>query len=276
MASRRPLVNVSGSIRELPTGDTLPGVRELLTAARTYYVRTDGSDSNTGLANTAGGAFRTIQRVADVVLPLDFAGFTVTAQIADGTYTDGAVFTRTLNGRVLIQGNASNPGSVVISTTASCIASSGSGTDVTVSKCQLQSSSISALVGTSGGFITGADNIYGACGYAHVAATVRGQVVISGTAQIVGNAPSFANLDNGFLDTTLVAFTLTGSRSFITAFIYAGSLSYARIVLPTFTGSATGPRYITAGNSMINVNGAGESFLPGNSSGTRTSGGEYA
>ncbi len=276
MASRRPLVNVSGSIRELPAGDTLPGVRELLTAARTYYVRADGSDSNTGLSNTAGGAFKTLQRVAEIVVPIDFGGYTITVQLADGTYTDSAVFTKTLNGRVSIVGNASSPSNVVISTSASCITSSGAGTDVTVSKCQLQSSSVSALVGTNGAYITGTDNIYGVCAFAHVAALLRGQVVITGTAQIIGNAPSFANLDNGFLDTTLVAFTLTGSRSFAAAFIYAGSLSYARVVLPTFTGSATGSRFTTAGNSMINVNGAGDSFLPGNAAGTRTSGGEYA
>lgn len=253
-----------------------PSVRIQLTAARTYYVRPDGNDSNTGLVNNAGGAFKTIQRAAEIVIPLDFGGYVVTVKVADGTYTDSALFTKTLNGRVIIVGNVSNPSNVVISTTASCITAFGNGTDVTVSNCQLQSSSVSALVGSNGASITGTDNLYGACGFSHVAALVRGQVVITGTAQIIGNAPSFANLDNGYLDTTLVAFTLTGSRSFAAAFIYAGSLSYARMVLPTFTGSATGSRFTTAGNSMINVNGAGDNFLPGNAAGTRTSGGEYA
>lgn len=46
-----------------------------------YYVRTDGSNSNTGLANTAGGAWLTIQKAASILV----AGDIVT--VGNGTYT---------------------------------------------------------------------------------------------------------------------------------------------------------------------------------------------
>ena len=56
-------------------------------------MRTDGSDSNTGLANTSGGAFLTLQKAWNAILTLDLNGFTVTVQIGDGTYTAGVSMT---------------------------------------------------------------------------------------------------------------------------------------------------------------------------------------
>jgi len=59
------------------------------TADITYYVRTDGSDSNNGLANTAVGAFKTIQKAVNMV-PVQI-GHVVIINIAAGTYPENVV-----------------------------------------------------------------------------------------------------------------------------------------------------------------------------------------
>jgi hypothetical protein len=121
-------VTVSGS-GTVMTVDV--GGREILAADRTYYVRTDGSDSNNGLANTSGGAFLTVQKAVETVQALDFGGdpeIQVTIQIADGTY-DGKIRLGNLTGfpssktstgtndqlqYVLIQGNDTTPANVIL------------------------------------------------------------------------------------------------------------------------------------------------------------------
>ena len=69
------------------------GGREIITAPRTYYVRTDGNDNNNGLTNSAAGAFLTWQHAVDVVRnKVHLNGFTVTIQAGgtNGTFT-GAI-----------------------------------------------------------------------------------------------------------------------------------------------------------------------------------------
>ena len=98
--------------------------REMLTANRTYYVRTDGSDSNDGLANTSGGAFLTIQKAIDIVggagrvdLQRDDLG-------ADGTYTGTNAIKRFVGaGRCTIEGDGNT--TIVNPTAASCFSLDG-------------------------------------------------------------------------------------------------------------------------------------------------------
>src|SRR5581483_3802132 len=96
------------------------GGRELLAANRTYYVRTDGSDLNNGLANSAGGAFLTLQKAADTVYgKLDLNGFDVTIQMGNGTYSGGVVADgpQVGKGKITFKGDSLNPSNVLISTT---------------------------------------------------------------------------------------------------------------------------------------------------------------
>lgn len=51
-------------------------------SAVTYYVRTDGNDSNAGTANTSGGAWLTIQKAASTVVAGD------TVEVQAGTYAE--------------------------------------------------------------------------------------------------------------------------------------------------------------------------------------------
>ncbi|WP_339267385.1 hypothetical protein [Paenibacillus sp. FSL R5-0470] len=56
------------------------------TADITYYVRTDGNDNNTGLVNTAGGAFRTIGKAVSVIPQI--VNHVVSIKVAIGTYPE--------------------------------------------------------------------------------------------------------------------------------------------------------------------------------------------
>lgn len=56
------------------------------TADITYYVRTDGNDGNTGLGNTAGGAFKTIQKAIDMIPK--YVVHSVNINVSAGTYNE--------------------------------------------------------------------------------------------------------------------------------------------------------------------------------------------
>jgi hypothetical protein len=78
----------------------ITGLREVLTDDRTYYVRTDGNDDNDGLANTAGGAFLTVQHACDVVAELDFNNdpdVLVTIQVGAGTFSGQIILPNLIN-----------------------------------------------------------------------------------------------------------------------------------------------------------------------------------
>lgn len=93
--------------KELFIGNGSGGNTPVITATTadiTYYVRTDGSDSNNGLANTSAGAFKTINYAISVIMQMD--NHTVNVNIAAGTYAE-TVSLKGFSGRGTIALNAS-------------------------------------------------------------------------------------------------------------------------------------------------------------------------
>lgn len=255
--------------------------RELLTADRTYYVRTDGSDSNTGLTNTAGGAFLTIQKALDVVeTTIDIGGYDVTIQVGDGTYT-GAVVIRTMTGggTLTIQGNNSTPSNVLISTTsASGITVSGTLTTLTYVKDLkiTTTTSGSSIYHNGNGTLECSGLVFGACAYIQIH-TVKSTAVIklTGTNTVNGSSVICMAVETGSIYTDGSTLTFSGTPAWSYAGLLATRLGVIAIYSTTISGSATGTRYVVEANAVIHTAGGGANYFPGNAAGSSSTGGQY-
>ncbi len=259
----------------------LDGAREVLPANRTYYVRTDGSNSNNGLSNTSGGAFLTLLKAADAIATLDFNGFTVTVQIGDGTYTGTCVVPVTVGqsatSKLVFKGNTTMPGNVVISVTGGDCFSSVAGARALIQDMELRTTTSGSGINAGGvGSELQWSNIrFGACAANQVLAQGGALATCVGNYSIVGNAVQHLNSDRGLIEIGSKTVTLTGTPAFSVAFVNA-SQGHVRAFLNTYTGSATGSRYRAVLNGTINTFGAGATALPGDAVGTTATGGQYA
>jgi hypothetical protein len=253
------------------------GVREQLAANRTYYVRTDGSDGNNGLANSSGGAFLTIQKAIDTVAALDLSIYNVTIQAADGTY-GGAVLVSAPwvgSGTVTLQGNTSTPANALLSTGANDCITVGSGGTLTVTGFKLTNSG-AFLLHASSGSIRFSLLTFGACGSQQLRVTDGGRISAAGNYAIDGGAGNhWSAVSNGIVRVQSKTITLTGTPAFSTAFANADLSSTVLVNGNTFSGAATGARYSATNNAVISSGGAGATYLPGNAAGSTGAGGQY-
>jgi hypothetical protein len=256
--------------------------RERLTANRTYYVRTDGNDSNSGLVDSAAGAFLTIQAAVNAYQSLDCNGYNVTIQVAAGTYTNPVSITFRLGaGNLYLLGDLTTPSNVVLSTTTTSITVGGHppGSLVYIRGFKLQSSNESAMLAYCGSNVSIGNLDFGPASagfgvYVSAGAFVRpvANYTISGSCQ----AHILAARGGGVMNPgSAITVTLTGTPNFGQAFAVATEASVARIYNITFSGSATGKRYEATLNGVLNVAGNGTNYLPGNSAGTTATGGQY-
>ncbi|MGX1163739.1 hypothetical protein AB7M16_000005 [Bradyrhizobium sp. USDA 372] len=254
-------------------------LRTLLTANRTYYVATTGSDSNDGL--TAATPFLTIQKALNVVYgTLDLGGQTVTIQLADGSYTQAAAIVingaQVGAGTIRLIGNTSTPANVIVTcSNDNALIFNGPGA-ITIDGMEVRATSGYGLKAAQGWTMTlGAAMRYGAVTYGQIYASTGARVTVN-SPTIVGSAGTFVRADyGGFAFLAGVPITLVGTPAFSNAFVAADAYGFVDIFSNTFTGTATGKRYTASHGGAINTNGGGVNYLPGNVAGDSATGAYY-
>jgi hypothetical protein len=258
--------------------------REKLTADRTYYVRTDGSDSNNGLANTSGGAFLTIQKAIDVATANDLSIYQTTIQVT-GSYTEAPILKSFVgNGPIILLGDETTPSNCTLTGTGTTATNIGIITaDRVLGPWEVRgfklTSSVSAQAGLRaayGTIITMNAVEFGALNSGRHTDIADNAILIGLTWSISGNATHHLSaLQGGMIRCSGASVTISGTPAIATAFAYASSTSAIRCQSMHFTGSATGPRYLADANGVIYTNGGGASYFPGNSVGSVATGGQY-
>jgi hypothetical protein len=260
----------------IPTN--LPGTsieRMSLSSNMTFYVSTAGSDTvGSGLY---ADPWATIQHAWTMITSYyDLNGFTATIQLFDGTYTSGLNAIGTpVGGNIVIQGNSSNIGNVILNSSSDVITSNNS--IVTIQYLTIEGGSTVSLFADNGGGIFFNNIAFAACTGPHIWANRGGFVRANGNYSITGNASNhWLAQGNGVITVDSITITVSAGLTFSNTFASALMGGYIECYSNTFsTTTATGIRYISNLNGVINTNGGGANYLPGNSAGSTATGGQY-
>lgn len=261
---------------------------DILTANRTYYVRTDGSDSNNGLVNSSGGAFLTVQKALNVAAAIqsDFTAgipYSVTINVGTGTFGRIIMTNQLYPGSIQVVGAGSS--NTIIETSdvgADTVLLSNSRVTFGALTLSVDAASVSNVVrvrdlallhiATDVRFLTSVDSepIVLRVQDGAQAFFDGGAASIEGDFRFFVDATGFAVVDLS-ADFTLVdtpAFAEGFIRGRTGAFIDAENFSIA-------AGTATGPRFVVQESAVIRTNGQGLDAFPGDVDGTIASGGRY-
>lgn len=262
----------------VPVGNSLV-VSERLIADRTYYVSPHGNDRNDGL--TPATPFRTIMMAMSAVQKLAASSFSVTVQLLKGTYLEEVnlpVVVGATSGSVCsLRGNLQNASDVLIKPAAPAITNSGN-TLWKVETLTVESTGGSGIVARRGGKIELYGIRIGQCvGNHQLQAVSNGRIFVMDNCDFYGGGFSclFSNANGAIVITPGVTLTFYNNPVYNT--VVAGyNGAYIEAASITFTGAATGYRYVASGNSCIYTGTNGNAtYFPGSLSGTATTGSQY-
>jgi hypothetical protein len=247
-----------------------------LTANTTFYVSASGSDANGGL--TSGTPWATLQHAWNTIATqYDLNGFVATVNVS-GALTVGLQAVGALVGgacgvigqqpfvlNFLAGSSLTASSSAIIAAAGTVVSVMGSGT--------LSASAGNTLYAIEGGQIYFSGITFGPASGNHITAQQGGVVQALGSYTITGGAgghlvaANSASINGGGFTVTL-----SGTPAFSSAFASATIGSSLQMTAVTYSGSATGQRYVAAFGGTINTNGGGANYFPGSSAGSATTG----
>lgn len=251
--------------------------RRLLTNLTIYINDVDGNDNNDGSANTAIGAFKSIQGAIDRIASIyDTGAYTITLKCAAGTYA-AATFQTTRSLNLALVGEPADPSLVRISCPP------GSAGVVAKEGCSISLDGFD-LVGSGNGLDANNNgtiryqNIHFSNTGTHVTANYASSATQTGPC-VIKAATAVQHIFAGVTSSILTAFqTLSFSNpiTFSVGFVVTGG-GQAIVNGMTYSSvsNASGPRYFSNALGMIYVAGGGPTVLPGSTAGSTALGGVY-
>lgn len=265
-----PTFTVNG--KGLITAVALFTCREVMTAARTYFVDTAGNDSNTGLVNSAGGAFLTVAKAMSVASMIDTASFQLTIQVNAGTWTVPISLPRMVGGLLPILTGVGSTTIVNTNVAGSAITNNGGTPWIVQSLKVAGGASTTFLISANGGGLIKISSVElgASSGYGLYADKISG-IVATGNLTFSGAIAGSAMRTEGLISIRSVTVTYSGTPAFGIC-VEAAQGGYIDFFGTTNSGSTTGQRYLASSGGSIFTNGGGANFFPGNVAGVATTG----
>ena len=265
------------------------GFREVLEEDRTYYVRKDGNDANTGRSDDAGGAFLTIGRAFDEAYGnLDLRAYNVDIQVRAGIYEETAIIPAPAVGAgiITLRGDPTTPDAVVLQQS-----SGGNGAGVlyvidgaaiTLANLKIERTggtgnpAIDVRFGASVTVEPASELWLGAASTAAIRLISGFFTAADATIRHVANSPRLFQCAGG--NANLNAATIDVDGRHYSAFVFqasrGGILTNASGAF-SMVGTASGPRVQIVTNGVIDFGNFALSSIPGSSDGIIGSGGRY-
>lgn len=262
------------------TQSQVSGIRELLTANTTYYVNASTGNDSTG-NGSSGAPWATLQKAADHIYSrLDCGGYTVTVDCT-GTFTAGVNCYYPIPGGGVIRfdGDTSTPSNVQVNTTSDNCFDARGGANIQVQGFKMTTTSSGSCIYVSDAgtrlALTGAMD-FGACAESHIRQLSQSSFVGTNYTISAGVSRHWLCQLGAVTEYAGVTITLSGTPAWGTEMARFDAGALASFYLVTFSGSATGKRHDISGNAVVNTYGGSEaSYFPGNSAGSRTTGGQW-